>query len=434
MDRLAPTFAAENNRIGAPVKIAVVGTGIAGMVAAYKLHREHDITVFEADERIGGHTNTVDVDIDGVKTPIDTGFIVFNEKTYPDFCALMRELGVAWQASEMSFSVRCDTTGLEYNGTSIDGLFAQRTNALRPSFLRMVRDILRFYKEAPALLATNDDRLTLGEFLDRGRYSKQFVEKHILPMGAAIWSARLENMRTFPMRFLVQFFHNHGFMQVDGRPQWLTIRGGSRTYAKQLTAPFQSRIRLRTAITSVRRVPSGVAVRTAAGDEAQFDRVVLATHADQSLRMLVDASAKEREILGAFGFQRNDAALHTDTSIMPKKRRAWASWNYHVTGSPSDLPTVTYWMNRLQSLTTQRDYLVTLNRNDAIDPATVVKRFVYHHPIYSTASVAAQRRHAEIDGVAGVHFCGAYWGYGFHEDGVKSALAVLSHIPAEVLV
>lgn len=433
MDRLAPTFAAENTRIGAGVKIAVIGTGISGMVAAHKLHREHDITVFEADERIGGHTNTVDVDIDGAKTPIDTGFIVFNEKTYPNFCGLMRELGVAWQASEMSFSVRCDETGLEYNGTSIDGLFAQRMNAFRPSFIRMVRDILRFYKEAPALLTTGDDRLTLGEFLDRGRYSKQFVEKHILPMGAAIWSARLENMRTFPMRFLVQFFHNHGFMQVDGRPQWLTIRGGSRTYAKQLTEPFRDRIRLRTPIASVRRVPSGVVLRTAAGEEAHFDRVVLAAHADQSLKLLVDANAKEREILGAFGFQRNDATLHTDTSIMPKKRRAWASWNYHVTGSASDLPTVTYWMNRLQSLATKRDYLVTLNRDDAIDPRHVVKRFVYHHPIYSTASVAAQRRHAEIDGVAGVHFCGAYWGYGFHEDGVKSALAVVNRVPAEVV-
>ena len=414
------------------MKIAVVGTGIAGMVAAYKLHREHDLTVFEAGERIGGHTNTVDVDIDGVPTPVDTGFIVFNEKTYPNFCALLRELGVPWQASEMSFSVRCDASGLEYNGTSIDGLFAQRTNALRPSFWRMVRDILRFYREAPALLATKDDDLTLGEFLDRERYSRQFVEKHMLPMGAAIWSARLENMRTFPMRFLVQFFHNHGFMQVDGRPQWLTVRGGSREYAKKLVAGFQDRIRLRTPVTSVRRVADGVVLRTAAGNEARFDRVVLAAHADQSLRMLVDATPKEREILGAFAFQRNDALLHTDTSIMPRKRRAWASWNYHVTQPVTDLPTVTYWMNRLQSLDSKRDVLVTLNRNEAVDPAHVVKSFVYHHPIFSTTAVAAQQRHAEIDGVAGVHFCGAYWGFGFHEDGVKSALAVLERIPAEV--
>lgn len=414
------------------MKIAVVGTGIAGMVAAHRLHREHDITVFEADERIGGHTNTVDVDIDGVKTAVDTGFIVFNEKTYPNFCALLRGLGVPWQASDMSFSVRCDASGLEYNGTSLDGLLAQRLNALRPSFWRMVRDILRFYREAPAVLAPGADDLTLGEFLDRGGYSRQFVEKHMLPMGAAIWSARLENMRRFPMRFLVQFFHNHGFMQVDGRPQWLTVRGGSREYAQKLVAGFRDRIRVRTPVTSVRRAAQGVVLRTGAGEEARFDRVVLAAHADQSLRMLVDATSKEREILGAFAFQKNDALLHTDTSIMPSKRRAWASWNYHVTQPATDLPTVTYWMNRLQALDSKRDYLVTLNRNDDVDPAHVLKRFVYHHPVYSTAAVAAQRRHAEIDGVAGVHFCGAYWGFGFHEDGVKSALAVLEHVPSEV--
>ncbi len=432
MGRLAPAAAPENGEIGSSVKIAVVGTGIAGMVVARRLHREHEITVFEADERIGGHTNTVDVEVAGATLPVDTGFIVFNEKTYPNFCALLRELGVPWQASEMSFSVRCDASGLEYNGTSIDGLLAQRTNALRPSFWRMVRDILRFYREAPHLLAAGDDDLTLGEFLDRGGYSDMFVHKHILPMGAAIWSARLENMRTFPMRFLVQFFHNHGFMQVDGRPQWLTIRGGSRAYAQELVAPFRDRIRLRTPVTSVRRVAGGVEVRTTGGEAGRFDRVVLACHGDQSLKLLVDATAREREVLGAFAFQRNDAVLHTDTSIMPRKRRAWASWNYHVTEPATDLPTVTYWMNRLQSIESKREFLVTLNRNDAIDPKHVLKRFVYHHPIYSTAAVAAQKRHAEIDGVAGVHFCGAYWGYGFHEDGVKSALAVLEHMPVEV--
>ena len=414
------------------MKVAVVGTGIAGLVAARTLHREHDITVFEAEARIGGHTNTVDVVSDDGPLCIDTGFIVFNEKTYPNFCALLKELGVAWQPGEMSFSVRCDRTGLEYNGTSINGLLAQRTNAVRPSFWRMVRDIMRFYREAPALLEGGDSELTLGEFLDRGRYSREFIEQHMLPMGAAVWSARLENMRTFPLRFLVQFFHNHGFLQVENRPQWLTVKGGSREYARALVAPFRDRIRLSTPIVGIRREGERVVLHTGAGDAHSFDRVVLATHADTSLRMLTDATPREHEVLGAFCFQRNEAVLHIDTTIMPKQRRAWASWNYHVTNPPTDLPTVTYWMNRLQSLAGERQYMVTLNRTEAIDPQKVLRTFVYHHPIISRASVRAQARHAEIDGVHGVHFCGAYWGYGFHEDGVKSALAVLERMRIEV--
>ncbi|MBL8858339.1 MAG: FAD-dependent oxidoreductase [Planctomycetes bacterium] len=414
------------------MRIAIVGTGIAGMVAARKLHRDHDITVFEAEDRIGGHTNTVDVSTESGSLAVDTGFIVFNQKTYPNFCALLRELKVEWQETEMSFSVRCDRTGLEYNGTSLNGLLAQRLNAFKPSFWRMVRDIMRFYREAPAVLERDDADLTLGDFLDRGRYSREFVEQHMLPMGAAVWSARLENMRTFPLRFLVQFFHNHGFLQVEDRPQWLTVRGGSREYARALVAPFEDRIRLRTPIASVRRAADGVVLRTQGGQADSFDRVVLATHADTSLRLLTDASPLEREILGAFGFQRNEALLHTDTSIMPKQKRAWASWNYHVTNPTTDLPTVTYWMNRLQSIEGDRQYLVTLNRSDSIDPAQVLRRFVYHHPIFTRDSVRAQTRHGEIDGVAGVHFCGAYWGYGFHEDGVKSALAVLERMRVEV--
>lgn len=414
------------------MRIAVIGTGIAGMLAAHRLYPHNDLTVFEADERVGGHTNTVDVVEGDRKLAIDTGFIVFNQKTYPNYCALLRELGVEWQPSEMSFSVRCQRTGLEYNGTSIDGLLAQRSNALRPSFWRMVRDILRFYREAPRILADGDDRTTLGEFLVRGRYSREFVEQHMLPMGSAIWSAKLADMRTFPMRFLVQFFSNHGFLQVEGRPEWLTIRGGSREYARRLVAPFERSIRLRTPVVSVRRAGSAVLVRTAGGEEARFERVVLATHADQSLRMLADATPREREILGAFEYQRNEAVLHTDTTILPRKRRAWASWNYHVAESSRDVPTVTYWMNRLQALDCRQEYLVTLNRTEAIDPARVLRKFVYHHPVYSTRAVAAQRRHAEIDGAHGVHFCGAYWGYGFHEDGVNSALAVLARLPAEV--
>lgn len=411
------------------MKIAVVGTGISGMVAARQLCGEHELTVYESGDWIGGHTNTVEIEAAGSHLAIDTGFIVFNQKTYPNFCALLCELGVAWQPSEMSFSVRCERGGLEYNGTSIDGLFAQRSNALRPSFWRMLRDIGRFYREAPALLDLRDEQLTLGEFLEHGRYSREFVDQHLLPMGAAIWSARPEDMRAFPVRFLVQFFHNHGFLQVDGRPQWLVVRGGSREYVKALAAPFRDRIRLRTPVVRVERASAGARVWTAAGDVECFDRVILATHADQSLRLLADATPLERAILGAFAYQRNEAVLHTDASLMPRSRRAWASWNYHVGDPASDLPTVTYWMNRLQGLPErgqagQRPYLVTLNRSEAIDPAQVLRSFVYHHPVYSSGALRAQRRHTEIDGARGVHFCGAYWGFGFHEDGVKSGLAV----------
>ena len=404
------------------MRIAVVGTGIAGMVAAHRLHPQHDVTVYEASARIGGHTNTVELEVEGRKLAIDTGFIVFNERTYPHFCALLKSLGVAWQASDMSFSVRCDGTGLEYNGTSLNGLLAQRSNALRPSFWRMVRDVGRFYREAPDVLEHGDDGETLGAFLERRRYSRPFVERHLLPMASAVWSARPDEMREFPLRFLVRFFYNHGFLQLDGRPQWLVVRGGSHAYVERLTAPFRERIRLGAPVVRVRRAPEGVRVRTAAGDEATYDRVVLAAHADQSLRMLADATPREREILGAFGWQRNEAVLHTDTRLMPRKRRAWASWNYHLSSPPSDLPTVTYWMNNLQGFGGPTQYLVTLNRADAIDPAKVLRSFVYHHPIYSPAAVRAQSRRGEIDGVAGVHFCGAYWGYGFHEDGVRSAL------------
>ena len=416
------------------MKVAVVGTGISGLVAARALHAEHELTVYEAADRIGGHTHTVEVD--GPKGPvaIDTGFIVFNEATYPGFCALLRELGVDWQPSTMSFSVRCETTGLEYNGTSLDALFAQRSNLVRPSFWRMVRDILRFYREAPVLLERPDDEVTLGEYLERGRYSRAFVEQHILPMGSAVWSSRPDEMRRFPMRFLVQFFHNHGFLRVNDRPQWLVVRGGSRSYVAPLVAPFRDRIRLSTPIERLERASGGVRLCTAAGEEALYDRVVLATHGDQALRLLADATPAEREVLGAFRTQRNDVVLHTDPSLMPRRRRAWASWNYHVTDPPSDLPTVTYWMNELQGLGGETPYFVTLNRGDDIDPRAVLRRMVYHHPIYSTAAVRSQARHAEIDGAHGVHFCGAYWGYGFHEDGLQSGLTVAARLGARETV
>jgi len=415
------------------MKICIVGTGISGLVAARELHPEHEVTVLEAADRIGGHTNTVDVETATGPLAIDTGFIVFNEKTYPHFCALLRELEVDWQDSEMSFSARCESSGLEYNGTNFNGLFAQRSNLLRPGFWRMVRDILRFYREAPAVLERPDDDTTLGEYLERGRYSRMFVDKHLIPMGAAVWSATPETMRAFPLRFLVQFFHNHGFLQVDERPQWLVVKGGSAEYVRCLVEPFRERIHLNTPVVRVERTTDGVRVHSSKGDEGCFDRVVLATHADTSLRLLADATALEREILGAFEFQSNAAVLHSDTRLMPRRRRAWASWNYHISapGSGPELPAVTYWMNNLQGLPGKTPYLLTLNRTEAIAPDKVLRRFQYDHPIFSTATVRAQARHAEIDGADGVHFCGAYWRYGFHEDGVMSARAVLQNLNSE---
>lgn len=410
------------------MKIAVVGTGISGMVAARKLHAEHDVTVFEAADWIGGHTNTVNVEGPEGTFAIDTGFIVFNQRTYPHFCALLRELGVDWQESDMSFSVRCQATGLEYNGSSLDKMLARRSNALRPSFWRMVRDILRFYREAPRLLEGSDDGLTLGSFLERGGYSRAFVEQHLVPMGAAVWSTRPAQMLEFPARFLVQFFHNHGFLAVEGRPQWLVVRGGSREYVKRLVAPFRERIRLRTPVVAVRRTPLGVSLRTAAGEEAFFDRVVLATHADSSRAMLQDASAREREILGAFEYQANEAVLHTDATLMPRRRRAWASWNYHVAAPPAELPTVTYWMNRLQPHLPQGreapPLFVSLNPAAAPRREHLIRTEVYEHPSFDAAAIAAQRELWSLQGERNTWFCGAYFGSGFHEDGLQAGLAV----------
>jgi predicted NAD/FAD-binding protein len=415
------------------VRIAIIGTGIAGLVAARRLHAQHDLTVYEAAEWIGGHTHTLDVPReDGSTVAVDTGFIVFNRETYPRFCALLSELGIGAQPSDMSFSVSCQASGMEYEGSGWNGLLARRTNALRPSFWRMLRDIVRFYREAPATLAGPDDGATLGEFLDRGRYSRAFVEQHLVPMASAVWSARPEILRDFPLRFLVRFFENHGFLRLEGRPPWLVVPGGSSRYVERLIEPFRDRIQMRTPVVHLARVPEGVLVRTRQGEERVFERVIVAAHSDQALRMLSDATPREREVLGAFSYQPNDVVLHTDERLMPRARRAWASWNFHRATVPVGLPTVTYWMNRLQSLTEPGEYLVTLNRTAEIDPARILAQFTYHHPIYSLAAFAAQARHAEIDGRHGVHFCGAYWGNGFHEDGVRSAEAVVARIASEV--
>jgi predicted NAD/FAD-binding protein len=407
------------------MKVAVIGTGVAGLTTAAGLADRHELTVFEAADWIGGHTNTVDVEEDGRIVAVDTGFIVFNDWTYPNFIALLRKLGVAWQASNMSFSLQCEKTGLEYNGTSLNSLFAQRRNILRPSFLHMIWEILRFNREAPRFLATQDETTTLGAWLESRGFGGAFVEHYVVPMGRAIWSADESAMLGFPARFFIDFFHRHGFLSVDNRPQWQTVTGGSREYVRKLISPFASRIRVATPVASVRRLPLGVALRTVAGETLQFDAVVFACHSDQALAMLEDPSEAEREILGAFPYAPNEAVLHTDESLLPRRPLARAAWNYHLRRDPGRGVALTYDMNVLQSLATRRRYLVSLNITDAIDESRVLRTFSYSHPVYTPGAVAAQKRHAEISGPRRSFYCGAYWRYGFHEDGVVSGLRVL---------
>jgi predicted NAD/FAD-binding protein len=409
------------------MKIAIIGTGIAGNVAAYRLRRHHDITVFEAGDYVGGHTNTVDVTVAGRHYAVDTGFIVFNDWTYPNFIALMQELGVESQPSNMSFSVQCEKTGLEYNGSSLNALFAQRRNLLRPAFHRMIRDIIRFNKEAPGFLERREATLTLGDYLASNGYRREFIDHYIIPMGAAIWSAKPERMLAMPASFFIRFFHNHGMLNIKNRPTWRVIRGGSRNYVDRLVEGHRHRIRLRSPVRGVRRHPTHVEIMTDDAGSERFDQVFIACHSDQALNMLQDASPQEREILGAIPYQTNEAVLHTDQSLMPRRRVAWGAWNYHVLGAPQQRVALTYNMNILQSLNAPVQFCVTLNNTDAIEPSRVIRKIRYEHPVFSAEGVAAQARQREINGVGRTYFCGAYWRNGFHEDGVVSAIAAVDH-------
>jgi predicted NAD/FAD-binding protein len=409
------------------MKIAVVGTGIAGNVAAYHLAREHEVTVFEADDRIGGHTNTVAVEHDGENYAIDTGFIVFNERTYPNFIKLLDELGVAWQDSDMGFSVRHEKTGLEYNGSTLNSLFAQRSNLLRPSFYRMIGDILRFNREAPRLLQPASFDISLEAFLEAGRYSREFIDHFIIPMGAAIWSAKPAVMGKMPARFFVRFFHNHGMLSVNDRPIWRVIKGGSNKYVEKLVAGHRDRIRLNSPVESVERLHSHVEVKVRGQQSESFDHVFMACHGDQALKLLANPSTSEEQVLGNFQYQHNEAILHTDESLMPKRRLAWAAWNYHIPADPQDRVALTYNMNILQGIKAPVQFCVTLNHAQAIDPAKIIRRVQYDHPVFTPEAIAAQRQHAYINGQHRTYYCGAYWRNGFHEDGVVSALDALKH-------
>jgi uncharacterized protein len=407
------------------MRIAIIGSGISGLVAAYKLHQKHEVTVFEANDYIGGHTNTVEVDVDGQNYAIDTGFIVFNDRTYPNFCQLMDDLQVESRPTTMSFSVRAEHDNLEYNGSSLSGLFAQKRNLLRPKFYRMVCDILRFNRESLELLDDDNDTITVGEYLRQKEYSTQFADHYLLPMGAAIWSCPTAAFEAFPMRFIVEFYKNHGLLSLKDRPTWRVITGGSQQYVAPLTNGFRDRTRLSCPVTGVYRNSHAVTLRTSDAEET-FDEVVFACHSDQALRILGnDAGDAEREVLGAIRYEPNIAVLHTDESVLPTRKTAWAAWNYHVPSGQTNKSTLTYNMNILQHIESDHTFCVTLNEEARIDSEKVLGTFKYSHPVFTVERSTAQARHSQLIRSNRTSFCGAYWGNGFHEDGVNSALAVV---------
>lgn len=407
------------------MKIAIIGSGIAGLTCAYVLNRRHDIRVYEAGSWIGGHTHTVDVSLNGETQSVDTGFIVFNDWTYPNFIRLLGQIGVKFKPTEMSFSVCDPASGLEYNGNNLNSLFAQRRNLLSPGFWGMLRDILRFNKAA--LLDLQQQRIaadtTLGDYLKNQGYGERFIQHYIVPMGSAIWSMSRVQMLGFPLQFFVRFFKNHGLLSVNNRPQWCVIEGGSSRYIEPLTAPFRQHIRLDCPVQRVERDELGVIIHSAAGSE-RFDKVVFACHSDQALQLLASPSQAEREILQALPYADNDVVLHTDTRLLPRRRLAWASWNYRLDTSGEKAAAVTYDMNILQGLKSDTTFCVSLNQTAAIDPTQILARFTYAHPQYSLDAVAAQGRWNELQGAQHSFYCGAYWANGFHEDGVVSALRV----------
>jgi len=406
-------------------QIAVVGAGIAGLSAAWLLSRRHCVHLFERDARLGGHTNTVVAQTPDGPVPLDTGFLVHNDRTYPNLVRLFRELGVDTRDSDMSFAVSCRRTGLEYSSRGLNGFFANRRAFLSPSHLRLFRDIVRFNREAPSLLTMpGAEAITLAEFLDARRFPEEFVERYLLPMAAAIWSASPSAIRAFPALTLVRFFDNHGLLTLNGHPTWKVVAHGSHTYVPLLTAPLADRVHLRAAPTGIARDADGVTLTFADREPRRFDEVVLACHGDQVLPLLRQPTAAEADVFRAFTTSPNTAWLHTDVSVLPAHERAWASWNYLLAPDPAARPTVTYDLNRLQGLTTRERYLVTLNPSVPIEEGRVIGRFSYAHPLYTRDAIRAQARWAEVSGVNRIHYCGAYWGHGFHEDGFVSAIRV----------
>ena len=407
------------------MNIAIIGSGISGLIAAYLLARRHSVQVFEAADYIGGHTHTIDVKESGRMLPVDTGFIVFNELNYPNLCRLFEALGVASRNSDMSFSVRCEHSGLEYNGSTFASLFAQKSNLLNPPFWAMLRDILAFHKDAYRALKNGlSEQLSITDFVQQHAYGRLFFSHYLLPLGASIWSCPTDYFRVFPARFVLEFMANHRLLQINGRPQWKTVVGGSRSYITPLTRTFADRIHLKARIVRVKRQAKSVELTTANGATQHFDEVVIATHANQALSILAEPEADERELLQSFPYQRNEVTVHTDTGLLPRSPQAWASWNYYLPANNSEQATLTYNMNLLQGLNSAQTYCVSLNQSAHIDAKHIVRRIPYSHPQFGPGVLAAQARHPEMIRRRRLSYCGAYWGHGFHEDGLRSALAV----------
>jgi predicted NAD/FAD-binding protein len=405
--------------------VAVIGAGISGLAAAYLLSRRYLVHLIERETRLGGHTHTVDLNTADGPLRLDTGFLVHNDRTYPNLVRLFRELGVATRDSDMSFSVSCRRTGLEYSSRGAAGFFAQRRNVINPAHLRLLSDIMRFNREASALLGqADDDAPTLSEFLEQRRFSDALTERYLLPMASAIWSASVDAIRSFPAATLVRFFDNHGLLSLGAQPTWKVVDGGSDTYIPFLIEPLQNRVHTGVSIRCVRRTADGVCLTFADRPALHVDEVVFACHGDQVLPLLADATDRERDAFAGFRTTTNDAWLHTDTSVLPRRPRARASWNYLLTSGAGAAPMVTYDLNRLQGLTTTDRYCVTLNPRVPLDDRRVLRRLVYRHPLYTRDAIRSQRRWTEVSGVAHTHYCGAYWGYGFHEDGLQSAIRV----------
>ena len=408
------------------MKIAIIGTGISGLTAAYLLHERHDVHVYEGSHKIGGHTATIDVEHDGENYAIDSGFIVFNDKTYPMFNKLLKDIGVDRKKTEMSFSLSCSKTGLEYAGSNINTLFAQRKNMLNLYFWKLLRDIYRFNNEVIAELDAGVicPETTLGSYLvDRG-YGQGFIQHYLVPMGAAIWSASTQVMLKFPLMFFIRFFNNHGLLDIRNRPQWYVIPGGSKNYLQPLTHYFSHRITCNANIKNIRRTNDQVIIEFNNNLKEYFDQVVIATHSDQALALLQDATAEEEKILGAISYKPNEVVMHYDESLLPENRRTWSSWNYLLTDYPQDEAVLTYNMNILQGIKAPVTFCVTLNNAHAINKDKIINRFVYDHPVFTVEGVAAQEKWQQVNGVNRTWFCGAYWANGFHEDGVQSAVRV----------
>jgi predicted NAD/FAD-binding protein len=408
-------------------QIAIIGAGVSGLTTGYYLSRKHTVSIFETEPRLGGHTNTVMVDSAVGPLPVDTGFIVYNERTYPHLVRLFRELGVETQPSDMSFAVSCPENAFEYSSRGMRGFFDEGANLLRPMSYELLREIIRFNRLAPRYLENcENSKATLGDFLDECHFQGVFLDYYLLPMASAVWSASTGAMRSFPAHTLIRFFSNHGMLGINGQPQWRTVRGGSHSYIAPMSAPFRDRIHLKSRILSVARAESGVTLNFADRPSAKFDEVIFACNCDRVLRLLANPTDDERDVLRHFTTSRNETCLHTDSRLLPRRESARASWNYNLHLNNGHAATVTYHMNRLQSLPVKEDYCVTLNANGSIDPAKVLRRMTYWHPLFTADAIRAQSRWTEISGRNRTHYAGAYWFYGFHEDGVNSALRVAS--------